>query len=279
VHRRQYHKTVLSLFTALLPTLPPSDPRFLSATRSAAAICTIYKSLNAQKILSYTIVALHSCFIAGLTLVYCLWSEPALFDYNALEATRACSLCLTIFGEKWPGAVKYRDIFDAMSGSLLKSIVGGGGGGGGGGSAAQKQRRSGRAPLDMDMHLPRRGTIPTIPEVVPDGSASAGVSGTAGTSSGGGAAESASDRSGNVLFGAVKDAFMSPEEEAAGGWQGWRMFNEMVQSDMASASRTMGMAGHEVQRPDGQWVLFSEHAEDPIAGTMPDCWRWSPYGM
>lgn len=40
-----------------------------------------------------------------------------------LEATRDCSQSLTIFGEKWPGAVKYRDIFDALSGNLLKSIV------------------------------------------------------------------------------------------------------------------------------------------------------------
>jgi hypothetical protein len=28
---------------------------------------------------------------------------------------------------------------------------------------------------------------------------------------------------------AVKEAFMEVDEEAPGGWQGWRMWNEMVQ--------------------------------------------------
>ena len=126
--RLQYHKTTLSLYTPLLPILrsSPSDERLQHTTRSAAAICLSYKALNATQTLSFTVVALHSCFIAGLTLVYCLWSHPGLFDYACLEATRACSVCLSVFGEKWPGAVKYRDAFDAMSGELLRRMFKGG---------------------------------------------------------------------------------------------------------------------------------------------------------
>ena len=67
-------------------------------------------------------ISLHSCFVAGLTLVYCIWRDRSLFNYDTLEATRDCSQSLTIFGEKWPGAVKYRDIFDALSGNLLKTV-------------------------------------------------------------------------------------------------------------------------------------------------------------
>lgn len=32
-----------------------------------------------------------------------------------------------------------------------------------------------------------------------------------------------------MVRGAVKEAFMVVDEEAPGGWQGWRMFSEMVQ--------------------------------------------------
>lgn len=31
---------------------------------------------------------------------------------------------------------------------------------------------------------------------------------------------------------AVKDAFMEVDEEAPGGWQGWRMWNDMVRNEV-----------------------------------------------
>jgi hypothetical protein len=119
----QYHKAVLFLFTVFLPTLETSDMRFITCARSAACVCNAYKRLSQNRTLTYTMISLHSCFVAGLTLVYCIWRDRSLFSYDVLEATRACSQILTIFGEKWPGAVKYRDIFDALSGSLFKTVV------------------------------------------------------------------------------------------------------------------------------------------------------------
>ena len=119
----QYHKAMLFLFTVFLPTLDTSDMRFITCARSAACVCNAYKRLSQNRTLTYTMISLHSCFVAGLTLVYCIWRDRSLFSYDVLEATRACLQILTIFGEKWPGAVKYRDIFDALSGSLFKTIV------------------------------------------------------------------------------------------------------------------------------------------------------------
>ncbi|KAL0939934.1 fungal specific transcription factor domain-containing protein [Colletotrichum truncatum] len=194
----QYHKSVLSLFTVLLPTLNTRDSRFLTCMQSAACICTAYKRLNQQKTLSYTMMALHSCFIAGLTLVYCLWRDKSVFSYDALEATRACSQSLTIFGEKWPGAVKYRDVFDALSDSLFKTIVN-----------------------------PSMASFTTLDplgagsETQPPATAAIALQS--------GAAEKPTIS--NTISDAVKEAFMEVDEEAPGGWQGWRMFNEMVQND------------------------------------------------
>lgn len=120
---RQYHKSILFLFTNFLPNLHTSDPWFHICAQSATSVCTAYKGLNQNKTLTYTMISLHSCFVAGLTLIYCVWRDRSLFSYEILEATRDCSQSLTIFGEKWPGAVKYRDNFDELSGNLLKSIV------------------------------------------------------------------------------------------------------------------------------------------------------------
>src|SRR6478735_6626225 len=123
----QYHKAVLALFTVLLPSLATTDPRFITTARSAACVCVAYKRLNQQRTLTYTMISLHSCFVAGLTLMYCIWKDKSLFSYHVVEATQACSQSLTVFGEKWAGAVKYRDIFDALSGSLLKTLMSPGG--------------------------------------------------------------------------------------------------------------------------------------------------------
>ncbi|EFQ27350.1 fungal specific transcription factor domain-containing protein [Colletotrichum graminicola M1.001] len=212
----QYHKSILSLFTVLLPTVSTSDARFVTTARSAACVCTAYKRLNQQKTLSYTMTALHSCFIAGLTLVYCLWRDRALFSYDALEATHACSQSLTIFGEKWPGAVKYRDIFDALSGSLFKTIV----------DPRAESAAPGPKPLKVDFAAEPVGS-PTAPSA---------AAATASSDGGGGRRGSGAEERcavGDAISDAVKEAFMEVDEEAPGGWQGWRMFNEMVQSDLA----------------------------------------------
>ncbi|KAF4879903.1 putative transcriptional regulatory protein [Colletotrichum siamense] len=209
----QYHKSILSLFTVLLPTLNTSDPRFVTCARSAACVCTTYKRLNQQKTLSYTMMALHSCFIAGLTLVYCLWRDRSLFSYDALEATRACSQSLTIFGEKWPGAVKYRDIFDALSGSLFKTIVN-----------PSSTSGSGLKPLKVDLEA-EPGVSPTSPAVSPK------------------TQHEGKPIMSHAISDAVKEAFMEVDEEAPGGWQGWRMFNEMVHDD--SIPEHMEMIRHE----------------------------------
>jgi hypothetical protein len=228
----QYHKTVLSLFTALLPTLSTSDPRFASGAKSAARVCTAYKRLHQQKTLSYTISALHSCFIAGLTLVYCLWRDATLFSYQALEAVRACSLCLAIFGEKWPGAVKYRDIFDALSASLFKAISNPKDGSSGESTPAAETDAAAAGEKDAAAEGRRTPLEITIQRNQKSS-----------TGAGTGNASQNRDRSADVsspnhmasiapnamVLEAVKDTFMEVDEEAPGGWQGWRMFNEMVQ--------------------------------------------------
>ncbi|OWY49006.1 hypothetical protein AALT_g9417 [Alternaria alternata] len=242
----QYHKAMLFLFTVFLPTLDTSDMRFITCARSAACVCNAYKRLSQNRTLTYTMISLHSCFVAGLTLVYCIWRDRSLFSYDVLEATRACSQILTIFGEKWPGAVKYRDIFDALSGSLFKTIVNS--------TPTTTMHGNGSRPLQLDMdaepgitprsrresreqasHLPTYSNKPTMSHMVTD---------------------------------AVKEAFMEVDEEAPGGWQGWRMFNEMVSDDTTSAaSAAMRFDGVSQNQTEMSWDAYDGsgfYGVDPI---------------
>jgi hypothetical protein len=181
-------------------------------------------------------ISLHSCFVAGLTLVYCIWRDRSLFSYDMLEATRDCSQSLTIFGEKWPGAVKYRDIFDALSGNLLKSIVNPS-------LPSAPVENSRRRQINTEaaqyasgqkanaQHM-AYGQVPTNAGQITDTSMS------------------------HLVSDAVKEAFMEVDDEAPGGWQGWRMWNEMVRDDTTlvpdPASRARGNGfGHTVMSWDG----------------------------
>lgn len=202
----QYHKAVLFLFSVFLPALDTSDPRFITCTRSAACVCNAYKRLNQNETLTYTMISLHSCFVAGLTLVYCIWRDRSLFSYDVLEATRSCSQTLTIFGEKWPGAIKYRDIFDALSGSLLKLAMT---------SSSEIPRMDSSRALQLDVTAePLASSIPSPRHTVQE------------------AAHDSRNSMSHMVTDAVKDAFMEVDEEAPGGWQGWRMWNDMVRNEV-----------------------------------------------
>jgi hypothetical protein len=244
----QYHKAVLFLFTVFLPALDTTDPRFITCTRSAACVCNAYKRLSQNRTLTYTMISLHSCFVAGLTLVYCIWRDRSLFSYDALEATRACSQILTIFGEKWPGAIKYRDIFDALSGSLFKLTITPG---------SSLSHNNGSQPLRLDMdveptatNLPPHSQFQTSNEAPPE------------------TTHNVKSTMSHMVTDAVKEAFMEVDEEAPGGWQGWRMWNEMVRDEAAtmpsSASRydEAGIGQH-----DMNWSSFESsgiYGVDPI---------------
>lgn len=163
-------------------------------------------------------ISLHSCFVAGLTLIYCIWRDRKLFSYEVIEATQSCSQILTIFGEKWPGAVKYRDIFDALSQSLFKLTL----------KPAESSTNT-RTPLfghlDGKEHpdVDDPGLNVANESVVPDAAKES---------------QAGKPTMSHLVTDAVKDAFMEVDEEAPGGWQGWRMWNEMVIDGSNSTSRS-----------------------------------------
>ncbi|KAL1870813.1 hypothetical protein VTK73DRAFT_2405 [Phialemonium thermophilum] len=225
----QYHKAILTLFTILLPTLSSTDPRFVTSARSAACVCIAYKRLNQQQTLSYTMISLHSCFVAGLTLMYCLWRDKSLFSFDVLEAVRACSQSLTIFGEKWSGAIKYRDIFDALSGSLLKTVVNSSN------SSATHADVTGAGPKPLRIDLDSDLGV-TSPESQMDANRQAGhLSPDSARNQDPRDAATAKPTLSNLVSNAVKEAFMEVDEEAPGGWQGWRMWNDMVRDGLPAA--------------------------------------------
>ncbi|KAG9545731.1 hypothetical protein KCU97_g21193, partial [Aureobasidium melanogenum] len=153
---------------------------------------------------------------------------------------------LTIFGEKWPGAVKYRDIFDELSGNLLKSIVNPA-------PSLQPPNRLQHSQISPDngANVPTRAqqtqqAIHLQPPVPPHQPANATEI--------------------PMISDAVREAFMEVDEEAPGGWQGWRMWDEMVRDDASGGNDPLlGSRSHGKSYDGTSWECYDNaYNLDPV---------------
>lgn len=111
-----YHRARLILF---LPNIMRNahkerDVVLNEACFSAGKICTSYKSIYRDSILEFSIVALHTVFLAGVTMVYYLRNKGSPLFMNIQHDIRACSSLLFVFSERWSEAKAYSDLFDSI---------------------------------------------------------------------------------------------------------------------------------------------------------------------
>lgn len=64
----QYSKAIRLLLQPFLPVLPPEDPRTLLCLEASGQICQIFKRLHSDHLYGHSFIAMHSIFIAGLTM-------------------------------------------------------------------------------------------------------------------------------------------------------------------------------------------------------------------
>ncbi|KAI1099431.1 fungal-specific transcription factor domain-containing protein [Jackrogersella minutella] len=70
---------------------------------------------------------IHSLFLAGLIMVYCLWESPEVRDkarfIDVMTAAQDCASTLTALAERFPDASGCRDAFESLSAATLKWLV------------------------------------------------------------------------------------------------------------------------------------------------------------
>ncbi|CAG8890278.1 unnamed protein product [Penicillium egyptiacum] len=89
------------------------------SARAAGDICQHYKVLHQRRPLGWNLLALHSIFTAGLTLLYSTWTRKERPDLVALEDIRACSSVLFAISEQWPSTKRFRDIFETLTREMM----------------------------------------------------------------------------------------------------------------------------------------------------------------
>lgn len=117
----QYHKALLLLFLPFLPSMSPSHPDFRLCAFTAGQICQAYKRLHDhQHYISFSLLALHANFVAGLTMIYCFCMDQSLFDAQFSGGIRACSAVLYAIAERWSAVREVRNAFESLVSATIE---------------------------------------------------------------------------------------------------------------------------------------------------------------
>ncbi|KAE9371651.1 hypothetical protein N431DRAFT_410583 [Stipitochalara longipes BDJ] len=104
---------------------PRVNPRFLKrCAEVCGGVAQTYKRLHQTLSVGYSLMALQTVFMAGLTLIYCTWISPEeIFSSATSNDINACSIVLFVITERWPGAKKYRDAFEAVKQNVIDPLA------------------------------------------------------------------------------------------------------------------------------------------------------------
>src|SRR5689334_23269960 len=98
-----YYKCIRFLLYPIILSHEAADINWVKrCAQACAGVCQTYKKLHQAVPVGFTVMALHSIFIAGLSLLYCLWAAPnAVFSISTSNGLDACSIVLSVIAERW----------------------------------------------------------------------------------------------------------------------------------------------------------------------------------
>ncbi|KAH6713972.1 fungal-specific transcription factor domain-containing protein [Leptodontidium sp. MPI-SDFR-AT-0119] len=118
-----YYKAMRLLLQPFLTILAPTDRRVALCLQASGHICQIFKQLHQRDSYGHSFIALHSTFIAGVTMCYCLFISPSLWTFTVSNDLRACSSALFVMAERTPVVKKYRDALENVIGATMEFLA------------------------------------------------------------------------------------------------------------------------------------------------------------
>jgi len=120
-HMIQYYKCIRLLYLPRITTQNSTSKEFDMCIHAAGQICQLLKQIDQAQTISWSLLDLHTAYLAGLTLIYGFWISRQIFSFKFSSDIRACSTILYIIAERWPAATKYRDAFEELVANLIDS--------------------------------------------------------------------------------------------------------------------------------------------------------------
>lgn len=118
-----YDRAVRLLVQPFLSILPPIDPYHQICLRAAGDICQAHKRLHQSLDYGHSFIAVQTVFVAGITLLYGLWTQGhAVWSVALSNDIRACSLVLFAMSERASWVAKYRDAFEILVDAAMEKL-------------------------------------------------------------------------------------------------------------------------------------------------------------
>ena len=139
-----YYRSVRLLIQPYLEALTPEDRLFRECQAAAGQICQLYKIFHQKTITGHSTPAVHTIFVAGVTLIYCMWLARNYDDerrkklgdsskhtrplvtaslFSTMDDLRACSVCLYVMTERSDFARIFRDTFDQLMNVTVGNLI------------------------------------------------------------------------------------------------------------------------------------------------------------
>lgn len=126
-YERLYYTTTASLHRAT-PLFPrPTEDSIRQCHDASANAVRTYYSLHRSNEMEQSWILLSGCFLAGITMLYSLWSSDALAKGVRLEeVTETCRMCsniLAVLSSKWKASDEFSDTFESLTNITTKRLV------------------------------------------------------------------------------------------------------------------------------------------------------------
>ncbi|CCK70966.1 uncharacterized protein KNAG_0F03040 [Huiozyma naganishii CBS 8797] len=139
-----YYRSVRLLIQPYLEFLTPEDRLFRESQAAAGQICQLYKIFHQKTVSGHSTPAVHTVFVAGVNLVYCMWLARNYDDerrkklgdmskhtrplisaslFSNMDDLRACSVCLYVMTERSQFARVFRDTFDQLMNATVGNLI------------------------------------------------------------------------------------------------------------------------------------------------------------
>ncbi|KAH3659969.1 hypothetical protein OGAPHI_007174 [Ogataea philodendri] len=139
-----YYRSVRNLIQPFLELLDPEDRLFKECQAAAGQICQSIKAFHQKTIRGFSLINVHTTFIAGVTLIYCLWlhrnrddmrrkllgddkkhTRPVVSEtlFAGLDDLRACSISLYVMSERTKFALSFRETFEELMHATIGNLI------------------------------------------------------------------------------------------------------------------------------------------------------------
>lgn len=118
-----YARSVRLLVQPFLAILNPDSDLFRSCVRQTGLICYVLREYYRNRETGFTTLSTHSAFVAGLTLIYCLWLAKDSSILYILENLRCCTSVLYTLTERTRLCTEYRDTFENLMSTTVKNVI------------------------------------------------------------------------------------------------------------------------------------------------------------